>query len=557
MRNYSKICNLLNQEANGKKKPMRLRSDAALSADELVQAALSDATLKTNQKTIQKAYDYVQKLAKDRKAVYVMTTSFGGNIHHIIPPEEAELLQENLIVSHATNVGEFFPYQISKAAFILRTTTLAKGYSGVSPKTIELASNMIEKGIIPAVNMHGSLGASGDIAPLAALALAMIGKGNVWLPDGATIVPSAEGLRKHGLEPIKLSYKEGIALLNGTSMMTSVASFTLHYLKRLLENSLVVSAMSIEALRASKKQFDPRLHQLKPHRYEVSTAKVMAAILEQSKLARSHEQFTKPVEQELKEHTEAFYSKTDLQGGSYSLRAIPQVYHPILAAFEGLRTAVDTEINAIDDNPVVLPDEQDVLHGANFHGYPISVASDSLNLAIVGVSNMALARSDRLLKQHHSHLPLFLATGKEGLYIGMHGIQFTAAGIGAELRNLATPNSIEQIPTNNDNQDFVSFGLQSTLKGLEITMLLAYVVAIEYITAGQGLWLNLKGKSDLGAASINDLSPVTRAAYEKMLQVYEPKEDTDQNTIEQTEKLAQSLLLNNLMPDDLCGQLWR
>ena len=137
----------------------------------------------------------------------------------------------------------------------------------------------------------------------------------------------------------------------------------------------------------------------------------------------------------------------------------------------------------------------------HFHGYPISVASDSLNLAIVGVSNMALARSDRLLKQHHSHLPWFLATGKEGLYLGMHGIQFTAAGIGAELRNLATPNSIVQIPTNNDNQDFVSFGLQSTLKGLEMTVHLAYVVAIEYMTAGQGIWLNLKGKSDYGPAS--------------------------------------------------------
>ncbi len=535
---------------------MQLGADADFTYENLAKAALSDATVKTDAKRIKKAYDYVQKLAKDRKAVYGMTTSFGGNIQHIIPPEEAELLQENLILSHATNVGECFPYEISKAAFILRTTTLAKGYSGLSLATIELAARMIEKGLIPVANMHGSLGASGDIAPLAALALAMIGKGKVWLPDGKTIVASDEGLRKHGLTPIQLSYKEGIALLNGTSMMTSVAAFTLHYLRRLLENSLVVSAMSLEALRASKKPFDPRLHQLKPHRYEVSTAKVMAAILEQSNLTRTHEQFTKIIEKELQEHTEAFHSKTDLQGGSYSLRAIPQVYHPILAAFEHFRITVDTEINAIDDNPIVLPDEQDELHGANFHGYPVSVASDALNLAMVGVSNMALARSDRLLKNHHSHLPWFLATGKEGLYLGMHGIQFTAAGIGAELRNLATPNSIVQIPTNNDNQDFVSFGLQSTLKGLEMTMLLAYVVAIEYMTAGQGIWLNLKGKSDFGKVSEKDLSPVTRAAYEKMLQVYQPKEDTDQNMIEQTEELAEQLLLGNLMPENLSKQLW-
>lgn len=556
MRNYSIICDLLAREASGKGNVVHIGADDALSYELLTDAGIFGANVQTDAKRISKAYEYVQKLAKDRKAVYGLTTSFGGNIHHIIPPEEAELLQENLILSHATNVGEHFPYHITKAAFILRTTTLAKGYSGLSPATIELAVRMIEAGIVPVVNMHGSLGASGDIAPLAALALAMIGKGKVWLPDGKTIVPSEEGLKKHGLKPIKLSYKEGLALLNGTSMMTSVASFTLRYLKRLLENSLVISAMSIEALRASKKPFDARLHQLKPHRYEMSSANVMAAILENSKLARAHEQFTKPLEQELKEHTEAFYSKTDLQGGSYSLRAIPQVYHPILAAYEHLRTAVDTEINAIDDNPVVLPDEHDELHGANFHGYPISVASDSLNLAMVGVSNMALARSDRLLKQHHSHLPWFLATGKEGLYLGMHGIQFTAAGIGAELRNMATPNSIVQIPTNNDNQDFVSFGLQSTLKGLEMTMILAYVVAIEYMTAGQGIWLNLKGKSDYGPATEKDLSPVTHSAYQQMLKVYQPKEDTDQNMVEQTEELARQLMLTSLLPESLSETLW-
>lgn len=557
MRNYSKICALLQREAAATGGAIQVDASEHCSNEQLVTAALSKAHLKTDAKRIQKAYDYVQDLAKKRKAVYGMTTSFGGNIHHIIPPEEAKLLQENLILSHATNVGEYFPYEITKAAFILRTATLAKGYSGISPGTVELASQMIALGLVPAVNMHGSLGASGDIAPLAALALTLIGKGKVWLPDQKSIVPSEEGLKQYGLQPISLSYKEGLALLNGTSMMTSVGAFNLHYLKRLLENSLVVSAMSLEALRASKKPFDERLHRLKPHRYELTTAKVMAAILEPSKLARSHEQFKDAIERELQEHTEAFYSKTDLQGGSYSLRAIPQVFHPILAAFRNFKEAVDTEINAIDDNPIVLPDEQDELHGANFHGYPISVASDAMNLAAVGVSNMALARIDRLLKNHHSHLPWFLATGKEGLYLGMHGIQFTATGIGAELRNLAMPNSIVQIPTNNDNQDFVSFGLQSTLKGLEMTMLLAYVVAIEYMNAGQGLWLNLRGKSEHGEATEKDLSPVTRHAYQTMLKTYEPKEDTDQNMTEQTEELAQQLLLTNLLPSELSTELWK
>jgi histidine ammonia-lyase len=415
---------------------------------------------------------------------------------------------------------------------------------------------MIEMGLIPVVNMHGSLGASGDIAPLAALALAMIGKGKVWLPNGETIVPADEGLRQYGLKPARLSYKEGLALLNGTSMMTSVASFTLHYLKRLVENSLVISAMSLEALRASKQPFDQRLHKLKPHRYQINTAQAMASILHASNLARTHEQLKQPLEEEMLEQTKVFYSKTDLQGGSYSLRAIPQVYHPILAAVEHLQTAVNTEINAVDDNPLIFPDEQAELHGANFHGYPISVASDSMNFAMIGVSNMALARIDRLLKHHHSHLSWFLATGKEGLFLGMHGIQFTAAGIGAELQNLAMPNSIVQISTNNDNQDFVSFGLQSTVKGLEMVILLAYVVAIEYATAGQGIWLNLEGKSEVGEVTEKDLSPVTKTAYEQLLRVYQPKANKDQTMTEPIEELMQVILLSDLMPREISERLW-
>jgi histidine ammonia-lyase len=197
------------------------------------------------------------------------------------------------------------------------------------------------------------------------------------------------------------------------------------------------------------------------------------------------------------------------------------------------------------------------LSAAHFHGYPVSVASDFFNLALVGISNVALARIDRLLKPHHSHLPWFLATGTEGLYLGMHGIQFTAAGIGAELRNLAMPISIEQIPTNNDNQDIVSFGLQSTLKGLEMAVLVSYVVAIEFINAGQAIWLNLNGKSGLGPSTEKDLSPTTRRAYQELLGVYQPQSQKDQNLVDQTESLARLLLRKSLLPADLSEQLWR
>ncbi len=554
MRNYSKIVKLLRIE-NKSQKSIEIDLKENLSYERLIQAAFSKTNLKINDDVVRKAYEYVRKLARDRKAVYGLTTSFGGNIRHIIPPEEAELLQKNLILSHATNVGEYFPYEISKAAFILRTTTLAKGYSGVCPETLNLATRMIEEGLVPAINIHGSLGASGDIAPLACIALAMIGKEKLWLPDGKTIVNSSNGLNKYGLKPIILSYKEGLALLNGTSMMTSVGSFSLHYLKNLIENSFVIAGMSLEVLRGSKQPFDKRLHSLKPHHYEINVARIMEAILEKSEFALSHTELKQEIEKELKHKSEMFYSKIDLQGGSYSMRAIPQVFHPILENFELLKKTIETEINAIDDNPLVLPDEKAELHGANFHGYPVSVASDNMNLAMVGISNMALARIDRMLKNTHSHLPWFLATGKEGLYLGMHGIQFTATGIGAELRNLSVPVSTIQISTNNDNQDFVSFGLQSTVKGLEMTMLLAYVLAIEWICSGQGIWLHLKNKSGQ-KLSMNKLSKSSQMAYREMLKVYEPINNQDQNMTEQVEKLAEILMTRSLLSKNLSSKLW-
>ena len=511
MRNLRMISDVLSAESSRhQKKEELLCANQDLRYTDIVSASFGNVQVSWNEGKVVRAFEYLHRLVDQRKVIYGVTTSFGGNAHHVIPREDAESLQENLIVSHACNVGEFAPYHLSKAALLLRTLTLAKGYSGVSPGTLRMQRQLLEHDVIPAIRLHGSLGASGDIGPLATIALTMIGKGYAWGPNGAGVKSTKERLDECGLEPIKLTYKEGLALLNGTSMMTSVGCFYLQMARRLIENSIVIGAMSVEALRASKHPYDARLHALKPHRFSVNTARVMESILRESRLARSHRELKESVEEEARGKNEAFFAKTDIQGGSYSLRAIPQIYHPILAMFQGYEEAINTEINSVDDNPLLLPESDEQLHGAHFHGYPIAVAADCLNLALVGLSNIPLSRIDRLLKSHHSYLPWFLATGTEGLHLGMHGLQFTAAGIGNELRNLSLPNSVEQIPTNNDNQDVVSFGLQAALKGLEIVSLLAYVVAIEYMCAGQGIWLNLRGKSDVGPVAETDLSPVTQ-----------------------------------------------
>jgi histidine ammonia-lyase len=550
------ISDVLSAESNRHQKDVFLCTDQELRYTDIVSASFGNAQVSWNEGKVACAFEYLHSLVEKGKAIYGVTTSFGGNVHHVIPREDAEALQENLIVSHACSVGEYAPYHLSKAALVLRTLTLAKGYSGVSPSTLRMQQQLLEQDVIPAIRLHGSLGASGDIGPLATIALTMIGKGYAWKPNGSGVVPATERLDECGLEPIKLTYKEGLALLNGTSMMTSVSCFYLQMARRLIENSIVVGAMSVEALRASKHPYDARLHALKPHRFSITTARVMESILRESRLARSHRELKESVEEEACGKHEAFFAKTDIQGGSYSLRAIPHIYHPILALFQNFEEAVNTEINAVDDNPLLLPESDEQLHGAHFHGYPIAVAADCLNLALIGLSNTPLSRIDRLLKSHHSLLPWFLATGTEGLHLGMHGLQFTAAGIGNELRNLALPNSVEQIPTNNDNQDVVSFGLQATLKGMEIVSLLAYVVAIEYMCAGQGIWLNLHGKSEVGPVRETDLSPVSRAAFSQLQDVYRPEMGKDQNMVDQVESLARRLLTDSLLPDTESELLW-
>lgn len=557
MRNLKIISEVLSAERGEGSQTVSVDANQDLTYQDIVAASAGTVEVSWDEAKATRASEYLRSLVAQRKAIYGVTTSFGGNVHHVIPSEDAEALQENLILSHACNVGEYAPYQLSKGALLLRTLALAKGYSGVSPRTLGMQRELLQRDVIPAIRMHGSLGASGDIGPLATIALTMLGKGEAWKPRGEGVTSAQERLSASGLEPIKLTYKEGLSLLNGTSMMTSVSCFYLQLARRIIESSVVVGAMSVEALRASKHPYDPRLHALKPHRFSINTAHVMERILRESRLARSHRELKESVEEEAQGKSEAFFAETDIQGGSYALRAIPLIYNPILSNFVGFEEAVNTEINSVDDNPLLLPEEDEQLHGAHFHGYPIAVKADCLNLALIGLSNLPLSRIDRLLKNHHSFLPWFLATGTEGLFLGMHGIQFTAAGIGNELRNLSLPNSVEQIPTNNDNQDVVSFGLQAALKGLEIVSLLSYVVAIEYMCAGQGLWLNLRGKSSVGSVSEKDLSPITREAFARLQEVYRPEEGKDQNMIDAIESLGRRLLTESLLPKAESELLWK
>ena len=555
MRNKEKIVDTLKKEREAKSK-IRLSIDIneVITYQELTEASFGQINPQLDIDLIKKAYKYIEHLTHNNGAVYGITTSFGGNVKNVIPGSQAHLLQYNLITSHAANVGTILPYEICKTAALLRLMTVSKGYSGVSPATIGLLSKMLRAGIAPALPAHGSMGASGDLNPLSALAYSLMGEGRVYLPDGETIVSTRVAFDKYNLKPTEMVYRDGLALINGTSVMTAVASFYLRYIERLIENSLVIGAMTIEAMQSSKKPFDKRLHELKPHRKQIAVAKVMHALLQNSKLALSHKELKEKIKEFLNkdsDSTKVVETPIDLQGGSYSMRAIPQIYQPIVKMFEVFAETINTEINAIDDNPIVLVDSKDELHGANFHGHPVAVTSDALTTAILSMANISNSRVDRMLKSHHSGLPAFLASGQPGLYLGMQGLQYTAAGITAELRGLGYPLSVNQITTNNDNQDLVSFGLQSTLKGLEVTFLLAYVLAVEYMSAGQALWLRHQS-----GVPFTHFSTSSKAAYDKLMALYQPKASKDQAMTESVEKVASLLLTEHLLPEKLRKALW-
>jgi len=555
MRNLEKITNVLGHENTtlGDAEVV-LNTEENVTSDQLVKGAIAVVSVDYSDAKVKLAHQYTEGLTKRGSGVYGMTTSFGGNIKYAISPEQTDELQRNLVISHTANVGSCFPYEICRAAVALRLMTVSKGYSGVSPAVVELMNKMLKVGVVPAIPAHGSMGASGDLNPLSAAAYVLIGKGHVYMPDRKTIVPTSEAFAKHDLASIELSHRDGLALINSTSVMTSLGSFYLHYSRRLIANSLVTGAMMIEAMGGSKEPFDPRLHALKPHKYQVRVAEVLHNILQSSKLAKSHNDLKSTVEHELGENGDSDVVKVDvdLQGGSYSLRAIPQIYQPILALFNLFQESVNMEINAVDDNPALLVDEDLQLHGANFHGYPISLTADALNASIISIANIANSRVDRILKSHLSNLPAFLSTGQPGLHLGLQGAQYTAAGITSEMRALAFPLSVNQITTNNDNQDFVSFGMQATAKGMELSVLLSYVLAVEYIAAAQGIWLRIKNDG----YDLDDLSSVTRSAYEKLLKIYEPIANEDQSFTEAIESVSQLLLTESILPSELEQELF-
>lgn len=367
-------------------------------------------------------------------------------------------------MSHACGMGEPYPVEVVRAMMALRINALVKGYSGIREETLLLLMEMCNRGVHPIIPQQGSLGASGDLAPLAHMVLVMLGKGEAEV-NGQRL-SGKEALRAAGLSPIRLHAKEGIALINGTQAMTALLCLSLHEARIVMESAEVIAAMTVEALHGIPKAYDPQLHAVRPHPGQQESARRLLLHLQGS------QRTTEPGELRVQD--------------AYSLRCIPQVHGATRDTLEYVWKTVERECNSVTDNPILFPDTGDVISGGNFHGQPMALAADFLAIAIAELANISERRTERLVNPQLSGLPGFL-TENGGLHSGFMITQYVAASIVSENKVLCHPASVDSIPSSANQEDHVSMGTTAARKLRTIVANTAKVLAIEYLAAAQAL----------------------------------------------------------------------
>ena len=398
---------------------------------------------------------------------YGVNTGFGRFVSESIPPERAAELQLRLLRSHACGVGEPYPDEVVRAAMLLRANTLAKGYSGARVETVELLVAALTAGLVPRVPSRGSVGASGDLAPLAHLALPLVGEGEASV--AGTLHAGAEALRVVGLAPITLEAKEGLSLINGTQFMTAMASLALTRAQRLAHVADVACAMSLEALQGTPTSFHPAIHAARPLPGQVRSAARLRAMLAGSAIVESHRWCDKVQD-------------------AYSLRCAPQVHGASRDLLDHVARTVAIELNAATDNPLVLLDEKLIVSNGNFHGQPLAIALDCLAIACAELGNISERRTERLVNPSLSDgLPPFLVAREEGLNSGFMIPQYVAAALVSESKSLCHPGSVDSIPTSAGQEDHVSMGNGAGLKALQVVANAERVLAIELLAGAQAV----------------------------------------------------------------------
>ena len=436
----------------------------------------------------------VDRWVREERRIYGVTTGFGALSDVAISGKDTRRLQENILMSHAAGVGSPLDEETVRAVMTLRVKDFARGHSGIRLETAQQLLELLNRGVVPVIPEKGSVGASGDLAPLAHLALVLLGKGEAFY--NGRKMSGEEALKASGLAPIRLESAEGLALVNGTQVMTAIGALSVHDARRLSRLTDIAAAMTLEVLMGSRTEFNPKIHQVRPHPGQIAAAANMERITRNSEIISSHSDCSRIQD-------------------AYTLRCSPQVHGATKDAIAYCRRVVETELNASTSNPLIFAESEEFLLGGNFHGQPVALAMDFLGIAVAELANISERRIERLVNPMLSGLPAFLVSDG-GLNSGFMIAQYTAAALVSENKVLAHPASVDSIPTSANKEDHVSMGTIAARKGREIVANTENVIGIELLCAAQALDLFTNLKPGEG----------TLAAYQAIRRVI-PHLDTD------------------------------
>jgi histidine ammonia-lyase len=428
------------------------------------------------EKQVQKSRHLIEQWVQDGKRIYGITTGFGALSDVAISKGNTRHLQKNILMSHAAGVGKPFDEETVRAILALRIKDLARGHSGIRLSTIQHLVVLLNWGVWPIIPQKGSVGASGDLAPLAHLALVLLGLGEAFYKGQR--LSGRQALSKCGLKPLQLESGEGLALVNGTQVMTAIGGLAVYDSIRLAKLTDIAAAMSLEVLMGSRTEFDPKIHEVRPHPGQAAVADNMARITQNSEIITSHKDCSRVQD-------------------AYTLRCSPQVHGASRDAIGYCRRVIETEMNSSTNNPLIFADDEEFLLGGNFHGQPVALAMDFLGMAVAELANISERRVERLVNPKLSGMPAFLVDDG-GLNSGFMLAQYTAAALVSENKVLSHPASIDSIPTSANKEDHVSMGTISARKCREIVGNVENVIAIELLCGAQALDLFTNMKPGLG-----------------------------------------------------------
>ena len=435
-----------------------------------------------SQKAMMRSYAYVKEIVEAGKPVYGINTGFGALSNKNISKDDLSELQYNLIRSHCAGVGAPFSHEIVKVIMLIRANCLSRGFSGINPSIVNLICEFINRDIIPIVPEKGSVGASGDLAPLSHIALALIGEGQVYYKDKEVI--SSFAMEQENLSPAKLGPKDGLSLINGTAVMASLQSIATIEAKKLVKSADIISMLTLDGVKGTTKAHHHLITSLKPHPGQVDVVENLNKIINGSEISKSHDHCDKVQD-------------------PYSLRCIPQVHGASRQTIKQSEDVLSIELNSVTDNPLIFPEQKEVLSGGNFHGEALALAMDYLAMGVSEIANISERRVEKMMNPTFSYLPAFLIESS-GLNSGLMIAHVTSAALASENKYLSHPASVDSIPTSTDKEDHVSMGVTAGVKLLKVIENTRYCLAIEALCASQAIDFQAPQKTSFPLQAVHE-----------------------------------------------------